>query len=114
MRQQARRWHRDNPAFMEEALQSMDRCQDAAERDLARRWHTEALDIGFWTKKDVVQYPLACLHAGGSLITVPSFCQYLDQFTEADKDIMQKLLDTAPLHYWTYLKNKTAEGRWTP
>lgn len=111
MRQHAREWHRANPDFALEALRSLGRCQNDAETAETLRWHAEALDICFWTKKDVVQYPLACLHARGSLISVPTIRQFFDQFSEADKDIMQRLLDAAPIHYWTYLREKTSQRK---
>lgn len=107
-REYAREWHRANPDFALNAMRSLGRCNGAVETSEALVWHTEALDIGLWSKKDVVQYPLACLHAGGSLISVPSVRQFFDQFSEADRDIMQRLIDTAPVHYWTYLRNKTS------
>ena len=109
MRQHAREWHRANPEFALEALRSLGRCKNDAEAMEAQRWQTEALDIGFWTKKDIVQYPLACLHAKGSLVSVPTIRQFFDRFTEADKDIMQQMIDVMPIHYWTYLRNKTSQ-----
>ena len=108
MREHAREWHRANPAFALEALRSLGRCRNGPETEVALGWHTEALDIGLWTKKDVVQYPLACIHAKGSLISVPTIRHFFDQFSEADKDIMQRLIDAAPIHYWTYLRNKVS------
>ena len=111
MRHQARAWHRANVDFAIGVLRSLGRCRNEAETAMAIRWHGEALDIGFWTKKDVVQYPLSCLHAEGSLVEVPSIRQFLDRFTDEDEDIMQKLIDAMPIHYWTYLRNKTANGR---
>lgn len=104
-------WHRANSDFAISALQSLGRCREDDEKALARHWHQEAIDIGFWTKKDVVQYPLACLHSQGSLVSVPSIRQFFDQFTDADKDIMQQLIDSVPIHYWTYLRKKTANSR---
>lgn len=110
MQRLAREWHRANPDFMINALKSLGRCRDKTETDLALAWHAEALDIGFWTKKDIVQYVVGCLHAKGSLITAPSFVKFLDQFTEADKDIIQKFIDTMPIKYWTLLP-KEIESR---
>lgn len=111
LRRQAREWHGRNPDFAVNALRSIGRCESEDETALALHWHAEALAVGFWTRKDMVQYPLACLHARGSLVSVPSVCGFLDRFTEADRDIMQQLIDAMPIHYWTYLQNKTAEGR---
>lgn len=54
----------------------------------------------------MVQYPLACLLAGGSLVSVGSFRQFLDHFTEADRDIVQQFIDAAPVHYWTHVRAK--------
>lgn len=109
MRQHAREWHRAHPEFALETLRSLGRCQNDVEVAQAIVWHKEALDIGFWTKKDVVQYPLACMHAKGSLISVPTIRQFFERFSEADRDIMQRLIDEMPIHYWTYLCNKTRQ-----
>lgn len=111
MRQQARHWHKTHPEFAIDALKSLGRCKEEDEVRRAMHFHAEGLSIGFWTKKDVVQYPLACLHAQGSLVSVPSFCRFLDQFDESSENILQQLIEVAPVHYWTYLQNKTAEQR---
>ena len=93
---------------MLDALKLLKRCRDETETDLAHTYHTEALEIGFWSKKDIVQYVVACLHARNSMITIASFRQFLDRFTEADKNIMQQFINATPVHYWTYLPQKSS------
>ena len=112
MSDQAREWHRSNPEFMLDALRSFGRAQTLDETDLALHYHAEALDIGFWSKKDIVQYVTGCLHARGSLMSIPTFRQFLDHFTDADRDILQQFIDTAPIHWWSYAaaKSRAPEG----
>ena len=107
MRRMARRWHRDNPNFTLSALRAIGRCKSEEEIDLALAYQREALAIRFWSKKDIVQYVVACLHARGSLTEIGSFRAFLDHFTEADRDVMQQFIDAAPVHYWTYAARKT-------
>ena len=96
---------------MLDALKSLGRCRNEMETNLARTYHAEALAIGFWTKKDLVQYVLACLHAQSSMITMASFRQFLDRFTVVDKDIVQQFIEAMPMHYWTYLPQKAGLGK---
>lgn len=108
MRHAAREWHRTHPDFTLDVLNQMGRAQEDTERRQALMFHAEALDIGFWSKKDIVQYVVASLHAKAGMINVPSFRQYVAQHTEADEDIIDTFIQAQPVHYWTYVADKAA------
>lgn len=110
MRDSARQWHRDTPEFTLDILNQMGRAETAEEKQAALLHHREALDIGFWSKKDIVQYVVACLHARGSMLNIGSFRSFLEGYSDADEDIMQIFIDAQPVHYWTYAADKAARG----
>ncbi|WP_025050739.1 hypothetical protein [Sulfitobacter noctilucae] len=111
MRYSARRWHAENPEFTLNILTQMGRCKTPQTREQAMAFHSEALAVGFWSKKDIVQYVVACLHAKGSMCDVASFRRFIENYTEADQDIMQAFIDSQPIHYWTYVSEKGSVAR---
>lgn len=66
----------------------------------------EAVAVGLFSKADLCQYCIACLNAGGSILTVPTVRAFFEQFTEDTPDIMARLIEAAPIHFWTYLPEK--------
>jgi hypothetical protein len=104
----ARRWHIENPEFLMDVLvQSQVIADDSpANRDRVMPWLHEAVAIGLFSKADLCQYCIACLNAGGSIATVPTVRAFMEQFSEDTPDIMQRMMDAAPISYWTYLPQK--------
>jgi hypothetical protein len=107
-----RRWHVENPEFVVGVLvQSQVIADDSpATRDRVMPWLYEATAIGLFSKSDLCQYCIACLNAGGSIASVPTVRAFLEQFSEDTPDIMQRMMDAAPISYWTYLPQKVARG----
>lgn len=69
-------------------------------------WLHEAVAIGLFSKADLCQYCIACLNAGGSIVSVPTVRAFMEQFSEDTPDIMQQMMDAAPISYWSYLPQK--------
>jgi hypothetical protein len=107
-RQLARRWHIENPDFVMGVLLASGAIkEDTVEtRAFVMPSLHEAVAIGLYSKADLCQYCIACLHAGGSIATVPTVRAFFDQFTEDTPDIMARLMEAAPIHFWTYLPQK--------
>jgi hypothetical protein len=95
----ARRWHIENPEFVMGVLVQTGIAQ------VLPSLH-EAVAIGLFSKADLCQYCIACLNAGGSILSVPTVRAFFEQFTEDTPDIMARLMAAAPVHFWTYLPQK--------
>jgi hypothetical protein len=104
----ARRWHIENPEFLMGVLVETGTIPDDNPHTRARVLPSlhEAVAIGLYSKADLCQYCIACLNAGGSILSVPTVRAFFDQFTEDTPDIMARLIAAAPVHFWTYLPQK--------
>lgn len=111
-RDMARQWHLSHPDFTLSILEQSGLLTDASPdgRDTAFMYMQEAVSIGFFSKKDIVQYTGACLYAGGSIATVPSFRDFLKNFRQDCPDIMQRFMEHTPIVYWTYLPRKVKKN----
>jgi hypothetical protein len=108
----ARKWHIENPEFVMGVLvQTRVISEDTPDtRMRVLPWLHEAVAIGLFSKADLCQYCIACLNAGGSIARVPTVRAFMEQFSEDTPDIMQRMMDAAPISYWTYLPQKVARS----
>jgi hypothetical protein len=104
----ARRWHIENPEFVMGVLVQTGIIPDDSPQTRAQVLPSlhEAVAIGLFSKADLCQYCIACLNAGGSIVSVPTVRAFFEQFTEDTPDIMARLMAAAPIHFWTYLPQK--------